>query len=288
MNSKTATGILNFALLSLVVIAGAACSNYENNETETPVAAASAKGAAAQALPRSEPVRVALDDGPVGVEGSRFSDPDVEVSLTAEVVQWEVLEGEFVEVWGYNGQYPGPEIRAKIGDKVRINFTNNLPEATAIHWHGLEVPNDQDGVSEITQPDIPPGRSWTYEFVAPRSGTTMYHTHSNTVNQLSKGLFGAFIVEPRNRLPQYDREYTLLLHEIRGFYTINGHSYPKTLGDSLMKIRSDEKTLVRLINAGQIHHPMHLHGHQFTLAGALFDSDNANLLGTCAGCYGEP
>ena len=224
----------------------------------------------------------------MGVEGSRCSDPDVEVSLTAEVVQWEVLEGEFVEVWGYNGQYPGPEIRARVGDKVRINFTNNLPEAKAIHWHGLEVPNDQDGVPEITQPDIPPGGSWTYEFVAPRSGTTMYHTHSNTVNQLSKGLFGAFIVEPRNGLPQYDREYTLLLHEIRGFYTINGHSYPKTLGDSLMKIRSDEKTLVRLINAGQIHHPMHLHGHQFTLAGALFDSDNANLLGTCAGCYGEP
>ena len=263
MSSKIATGLLTFALLSLVAIAGAACSNDNNNEVEAPVAAASVEGAATQALPKSGPAQVALGDGPAGVEGSRFTDPDVEIDLTAEVVQWEVLEGEFVEVWGYNGQYPGPEIRAKVGDKVRINFTNNLPEATTIHWHGLEVPNDQDGVPGITQPDIPPGGSWTYEFVAPKAGTTMYHTHSNTVRQLTRGLFGAFIVEPREGIPLYDREYTLLLHEINGFYTINGHSFPKALEDSLLKIKSDERILVRMINAGQIHHPMHLHGHQF-------------------------
>ena len=263
MSSKIATGILNFALLSLVVIAGAACSNDDNNEVETPVAAASVEEVSTQALPKSGPAQVALGDGPAGVEGSRFTDPDVEIDLTAEVVQWEVLEGEFVEVWGYNGQYPGPEIRAKVGDKVRINFTNNLAEATTIHWHGLEVPNDQDGVPGITQPDIPPGGSWTYEFVAPKAGTAMYHTHSNTVRQLSKGLFGAFIVEPREGIPLYDREYTLLLHEINGFYTVNGHSFPKTLEDSLLKIKSGERVLVRMINAGQIHHPMHLHGHQF-------------------------
>ncbi|MCH8841193.1 MAG: multicopper oxidase domain-containing protein, partial [Planctomycetes bacterium] len=112
------------------------------------------------------PAQVALGDGPAGVAGSRFTDPDLEVNLTADVVQWEVLDGEFVEVWVYNGQYPGPEIRVKEGDKVRVNLTNNLPEATTIHWHGLEVPNDQDGVPGITQPDIPTGGSWTYEFVA--------------------------------------------------------------------------------------------------------------------------
>ena len=89
----------------------------------------------------------------------------------------------------------------------------------------------------ITQPDIPPGGSWTYEFVAPKAGTTMYHTHSNTVRQLTRGLFGAFIVEPREGIPLYDREYTLLLHEINGFYTINGHSFPKALEDSLLKIK---------------------------------------------------
>ena len=179
------------------------------------------------------------------------------------MVQWEVLGGEFVEVWGYNGQYPGPEIRVTEGDKVRVNLTNNLPEATTIHWHGLEVPNDQDGVPGITQPDIEPGASWTYEFVAPKPGTMMYHTHSNTLIQLSRGLFGAFIVEPRGGLPQYDREYTLLLHETAGLYTINGHSFPKTLEASLLKIKTGERILIRMINAGNLHHPMHLHGHQF-------------------------
>lgn len=261
---KIGIGLLTFALLSLVALAAAACGD-DADKAKPVTEAASVARAAITASTNSGPAQVALGDGPAGVAGSRFADPDVEINLTADVVQWEVLDGEFVEVWGYNGQYPGPEIRVKVGDKVRINLTNNLPEATTIHWHGLEVPNDQDGVPGITQPDIPSGGSWTYEFVAPKAGTAMYHTHSNTFKQLSKGLFGAFIVEPREGLPQYDREYTLLLHEINGFYTINGHSFPKTLEDSLLKIKTGERILVRMINAGQLHHPMHLHGHQFNV-----------------------
>lgn len=206
---------------------------------------------------------IALKDGPLGQPGSRFDDPDVEISLMAETFQWEIYEGEFVEVWGFNGQYPGPEIRAKEGEKVRVTVTNSLPEATAIHWHGLEVPNDQDGVPNITQPAIQPGEVWTYEFVAPKPGTTMYHTHANTVKQLPKGMFGSFIVEPREGMPEYDRQYTLMLHEIEGLYTVNGHAFPKTLEESLLKIKTGEKILIRMVNAGQQHHPMHLHGHQF-------------------------
>jgi FtsP/CotA-like multicopper oxidase with cupredoxin domain len=86
------------------------------------------------------------------------------------------------------------------------------------------------------------------------------HTHSNTIIQLSKGLFGAFIIEPKGGLPQYDRQYTLMLHEMQGLYTINGHSFPKTLEDDLLKIRTGEKVLLRMINVRQFHHPMHLHG----------------------------
>lgn len=206
---------------------------------------------------------IQLKDGPPGQPGSRFDNPDVEVNLTAQVFEWEVYEGQTAEVWGFNGQYPGPEIRATEGDKVRINVTNELPEATTIHWHGLEVPNDQDGVPGITQPAIQPGETWTYEFVAPHAGTTMYHTHTNTVKQLSRGMFGPFIVEPEEGLDEYDREYTLMLHEIEGLYTINGHAFPKTMEDTLLGIKTGEKVLVRLVNAGQQHHPMHLHGHQF-------------------------
>lgn len=150
-----------------------------------------------------------------------------------------------------------------MGDKVRVNLTNDLPEAATIHWHSLEVPNDQDGVPGITQRGVQPGETWTYEYIAPKAGTAMYHTHSNTIIQLSKGLFGAFIIEPQGGLPQYDRQYTLMLHEMQGLYTINGHSFPKTLEDDLLKIRTGEKVLLRMINVRQFHHPMHLHGHQF-------------------------
>ncbi len=191
----------------------------------------------------------------------------VEVDLTAEVVDWTVVEGEVVEVWGYNGLYPGPLIEAVVGDTIRVNLKNELPEGTTIHWHGLEVPNEQDGVPGITQPLVEPGQTWTYEFTVDKPGTTMYHTHANTVKQLGRGLVGPLVVRdkaPRNA-SKYDSEFTLVLHEIDGLYTINGHSFPATLAedDSLLTINEGETILARFINAGQQHHPMHLHGHQF-------------------------
>ena len=255
-------GLLGLVLMLTLAFRAVACSSTSGNEPAKAVVA-SVWGATALPSTSSDLPQITLGDGPAGIAGSRFTDPDVEINLTADVVQWEILDGEFVEVWGYNGEYPGPEIRVIEGDMVRINLTNNLPEATTIHWHGLEIPNDQDGVPGITQPDIAPGESWTYEFLAPKPGTSMYHTHSNTLKQITKGLFGAMIIEPREGLPQYDRQYTLLLHETNGFYTINGHSFPKTLEDSLLKIKTDERVLIRMINVGQQHHPMHLHGHQF-------------------------
>ncbi|MEX0786390.1 MAG: copper oxidase [Dehalococcoidia bacterium] len=200
----------------------------------------------------------------LGEPGYEFQEPDVEVDLTAEVFQWEVYPGETVEAWGYNGQYPGPEIRVHEGERVRVNLTNNLPEPTTIHFHGLDVPNDQDGVPGITQPAVEPGETWTYEFVAERVGTTVYHTHANTAWQLSKGMFGFFIVEPKDGL-DYDREYALGLHELRGLYTINGQSFPATLDSDALQIATGERILIRLANMGAQHHPMHLHGHQFTV-----------------------
>ncbi len=191
----------------------------------------------------------------------------VEYDLTAEVVDWTVVEGEVVEVWGYNGEYPGPLLEAEVGDTVRVNLTNNLPEGTTIHWHGLEVPNDQDGVPGITQLLIEPGQRYTYEFEVDQPGTTMYHTHANTVKQLGRGLVGPFVVREKaaKRTPKYDADYTMVLHEIDGLFTINGHAFPETLAhdDSLIGIEEGDRVLVRFVNAGQQHHPMHLHGHQF-------------------------
>ena len=91
--------------------------------------------------------------------------------LETSIIQWEVEPGRRVEAWAYNGQVPGPQIRVREGDRVRINLRNGLEESTAIHFHGLEVPNDQDGVPFITQPPVKPGESYTYEFVVPNSGS---------------------------------------------------------------------------------------------------------------------
>ena len=116
--------------------------------------------------------------------------------LTAEEIQWEVEPGRTVKAWAYNGQVPGPQIRVREGDRVRVKLTNKLSQSTAIHFHGLELPNDQDGVPFITQPPVKPGESYTYEFTVPNAGSHMYHSHHNAAIQVGNGLLGAFIVEP--------------------------------------------------------------------------------------------
>ena len=95
--------------------------------------------------------------------------------LTASEIQWETAPDQFVAALAYNGQVPGPQIRVTEGDKVRVVFTNKLKQSSAIHFHGLELPNNMDGVPFITQPPVKPGDSYTYEFVVPNSGSHMYH-----------------------------------------------------------------------------------------------------------------
>jgi FtsP/CotA-like multicopper oxidase with cupredoxin domain len=140
--------------------------------------------------------------------------------------------------------------------------TNNLPESTAIHWHGLMVPNSQDGVPFITQPPIKPGQTFTYEFPIRdgNAGTHMYHSHYNATEQVGKGLLGAFIVEPKDPAtrPAFDVEYTMVLNDGPiGGYSINGKSFPAT---EPVVAKLGQKLLMRFINEGQMIHPMHLHG----------------------------
>ncbi len=208
---------------------------------------------------------IVLRDGPPGVAGSRFSDPDVVVELTASVFDWEVIPGETVTVWGYNQQYPGPTINATRGDKVRVTVHNELPEATTIHWHGFDVPWDQDGVDGLAQPAIQPGETWVYEFVATDAGTHMYHSHTNSMEQVQRGLIGALIIHPKRDARGYDHEYVFALHEIEGWFTINGKSFPATMANDMMLVKTGDKILIRMFNAGQVNHPMHLHGHQFRI-----------------------
>lgn len=201
-----------------------------------------------------------------------------EYALTAEEITWEPRPGLKLAGWAYNGQIPGPEIRVKEGDKVRITLTNHLPVPTTVHWHGLDVPAAMDGVPGVSQEPVQPGETFVYTFTAKQPGTRFYHTHSaggempDEALQMQMGLYGAFIVEGKNER-KADREYTVILSDRNAaldpmamdskmdpdLFFINGKLSPAT--DHLM-VKQGERVRLRLINASSMTtHPMHLHGH---------------------------
>lgn len=198
---------------------------------------------------------------------------DVKIfDLTCKTVQWKVTADITVEAWTYNGTMPGPEIRVTEGDTVRVVVKNDLAESTAVHWHGVMVPNSMDGVPFITQPPIKPGETFTYEFVARNPGSHMYHAHHNSTKQVGKGLLGAFIIEPKNKTadPAYDLDYTIILNDQNGGFTFNGKGFPAT---EKYVAKLGQKVRFRYMNEGAMIHPMHLHG----LPQLVFARDGWNL-----------
>jgi FtsP/CotA-like multicopper oxidase with cupredoxin domain len=195
-------------------------------------------------------------------------DGDVKLfEITCQLVEWEHAPGKTVEAWTYNGVTPGPEIRVTEGDKVRFVVHNELPQSTAIHWHGLILPNSQDGVPYITQPPIKPGETYTYEFQVREgnAGSHMYHSHHNAAFQVTQGLLGSFVVEPKDSStrPAFDREYTMVLNDGPiGAYSLNGKTFPAT---QPLNAKQGERVLVRFMNEGLMIHPMHLHGMPMTV-----------------------
>lgn len=179
--------------------------------------------------------------------------------LTSDEVEWELSPGKIEKARGFNGMIPGPTLRATEGDTVRINLKNNLTESTSVHWHGIFVPNNQDGVPYITQEPIKPGETFTYEFTLRNSGSHMYHSHHNSADQVNRGLLGAFIIDPKDKTtyPKYDREYILIMNDSLLGFSWNGKSFPAT--DALVA-KKGERVLVRWMNEGMMYHPMHLHG----------------------------
>jgi len=184
-------------------------------------------------------------------------DGDVKVfELTAQEIEWEVSPGEFRTAMAYNGQVPGPAIRVQLGDRVRVVLHNELPESTAIHYHGLIVPNEQDGVPGLTQPLVLPGESYTYEFTVVNSGSHMYHSHMNGSVQIPMGLLGAFIVEDGTEV-EVDQDITMILNDGPLGYTINGKGFPAT---QPIVANIGDRVRIRYMNEGLQIHPMHLHG----------------------------
>lgn len=134
-----------------------------------------------------------------------------EFRLTASLAKVNLGTGPDFVAWTYNGQVPGPEIRVKEGEIVRVILKNNLAEATTIHWHGIPVPYAMDGVPGVTQEAVKPGKSYVYEFEARPAGSYLYHSHVNY--QLDQGLYGALIIEPSHLPNTCDQEYTLVLED---------------------------------------------------------------------------
>jgi plastocyanin len=215
-----------------------------------------------------------------------------EFRLTAEPVRWEIQPGLVVDGWGYNGSVPGPTIRVTEGDRVRVTLVNHLPVPTTIHWHGIDVPFAQDGVPGLSQEPVEPGESYVYDFIATNPGTRWYHSHVDSNMQIQLGLYGAFIIDPKQPEPErYDREYTYLLSEkaldvtprvalgeagIRNRDSGNGRGGAFTpdlflmngkAGEAIdpMTVAPGERIRIRLINAGNQVHTMHTHGHSFTI-----------------------
>ncbi|HEV3496364.1 MAG TPA: multicopper oxidase family protein [Actinomycetes bacterium] len=134
-----------------------------------------------------------------------------ELAITAAPLTLALGEGVRVDTWGYGPGVPGSEVRIKAGDVVRARFTNRLPEATTIHWHGISLRNDMDGVPGMTQPVVGPGSTFDYEFTAPDPGTYWFHPHVGL--HLDRGLYSPLIVEDPAEPGRYDREYVVVLDD---------------------------------------------------------------------------
>lgn len=126
-------------------------------------------------------------------------------------------------IWGYDGMTPGPTLRVKQGEKLKVRLVNDLKQSTVIHWHGLRLPNTMDGVPFLTQKPIEPGESFDYHFTPPDAGTFWYHTHFGSSEQLARGLYGMLVVEERDA-PQVDRDLMLVVDDWR--LTDNGEIQP--------------------------------------------------------------
>src|SRR3954452_11112369 len=204
-----------------------------------------------------------------------------EFHLIAEPVVREMAPGMKANLWGYNGQSPGPTIEAVEGDKVRIFVTNKLPEHTTVHWHGMLLPNGMDGVGGLTQPHIKPGKTFVYEFVLQKSGTFMYHPHADEMVQMAMGMMGFFVIHPRDpKFMRVDRDFVFLLNAYDvdpgsyvpkvmtmtdfNLWTWNSRAFP---GIDPLVVRKGDRVRVRIGNLTMTNHPIHMHGYAFEVTG---------------------
>jgi len=201
-----------------------------------------------------------------GISGE--AGPIVEARLTAGPARVQVVPSAYpaTDVWAYNGELPGPALRLRQGERLRVQVRNALSEGTTVHWHGVRLPNAMDGVPVITQPPIAPGGEFVYEFAPPDAGTFFYHPHQRSFEQVARGLAGALVVEEREP-PKVDRDLVWVLGDWRldreasiagGFGSFMDVSHAGRIGNTVtingrvpetFAVRAGERIRLRLINA---------------------------------------
>ena len=227
-----------------------------------------------------------LTSGKLNTEGLGGQDMEFTIApdgakvfdVTAEIVDWEVSPGQIVKAWTYNGTVPAPTMRGEVGDRIRVVLTNNLPVSTDLHMHGMVLPNDQDGVSPITQDAIEPGETYTYEYVVTDPAIAMYHPHIHGMQTIPDGMWGSMIFSPKGgggtseyTIPygktvsgktvpadlKVAQEHNMVLNDsgVIGL-SLNGKSFP---GTQPYAMKQGEWMLVNYYNEGTMYHPMHLH-----------------------------
>jgi FtsP/CotA-like multicopper oxidase with cupredoxin domain len=193
----------------------------------------------------------------------------VAYKLTLRPAEAELLEanGPKTAVWAYDGKVPGPLLRARRGQRIRIDVTNSLTQPTSVHWHGIRIVNAMDGVADLTQKPIATGETFVYDFVVPDAGTYWYHSHNRSWEQVARGLYGPLIIDEADAV-EVDRDIVIMADDWRlrkdgkldedSFGNVGERAHGGRLGNVLtlngkpyetLEVMSGERVRLRLINA---------------------------------------
>jgi FtsP/CotA-like multicopper oxidase with cupredoxin domain len=177
------------------------------------------------------------------LHGPSAGEPNARFELTARAADVRLASGHVVHALTFNGMSPGPELRVRRGDLVEVTLRNaDVTQGVTIHWHGVDVPNGEDGVAGVTQNAVLPGERYTYRFRVHQAGTFWYHTHQVSSEDVQRGLFGAIVIEPRERSPRiFDR--VLVAHTFDGIATLNASDTTTSA-----KVAAGAPVRLRLVN----------------------------------------
>jgi FtsP/CotA-like multicopper oxidase with cupredoxin domain len=197
------------------------------------------------------------------LKGPQQGTPDLRVTLTAQKAEVGLGSGKTLEAWTFNGQVPGPELRLRQGDLVEVTLVNkDIDDGVTIHWHGVDVPNAEDGVSGVTQDAVMPGGRYTYRFRAEQLGTFWYHSHQVSSEQVRRGLYGAFVILPRQQPAPRELDLPVLLHDLGGRPALGNQD-----GLQRRAVKPGTPVRLRLVNTNNTSERLMLTGTPFRVVG---------------------